>query len=177
MPAFSLRCLPLLFIVLLAGCLSRANELLPIPADVRGASVVAAVEVRIAETARASVAALDTQRPEPFAALLQRELTDVSRAYSLTSGRALKLIVEIDEIRTANALGAAFGRSDRLLGSVFIRDAETGARLGQLYIEVDEANAGLLGLVTRGGSVEEKLAQAFAVRTARAISGRDKPVR
>lgn len=179
-----MRLLPLLLLATLAGCAAQSEELLPIPASVRGASRVDAVEVKIRATAAAAVAALDqkaatsgasTDAPaagQPFRQLLADSVDKAARDRGLRSGRALKLIVEVDEIEVAETAAALFGRSDRLAGSVFVADAATGEPLGQLYVDVVNTNAGLSGLALRGGGVREALAREFAAHVARALGGR-----
>lgn len=154
--------------------------MLPIPASVRGASRVAATEIVISGPAGGAVAALDERASGrgsgdaalPFRQLMAATLERVTREWGLTSGRPLKLLVEIDDLGLASTGGALLGQEDRLAGSVFIRDAATGAPLGQLYIDIDQTSAGLVGLAIRGGGVREKLAEEFATRVARQLSGR-----
>ena len=62
-------------------------------------------------------------------------------------------------------------QEDRLAGTVFVRDAATDEPLGQLYVDVNARNSGLIGLATRGG-VRERVAAAFANRVAKALAGR-----
>jgi len=102
--------------------------------------------------------------------MLTRAIENVARRRGLVSGRPLKLLVEIDEVQTADAASAMFGRDDRLAGSVFVRDAATGQALGQLYIDIVNANGGLMSVITRAGGVREKLAEAFAEDIAEALS-------
>jgi hypothetical protein len=104
--------------------------------------------------------------------LVKRMIDEVTREAGLTSGRPLMLQIELDTLELANTGTAFFGAEDRLAGTVFIRDAGTNEELGQLYIDVGGRNAGLLGLVTRGGAVRERLAAAFARRVAEALGGR-----
>lgn len=174
---------PAIFALLLAlaGCTRSAEELLPIPAAVRGASHVSTVELIVRPSAGAAVAALDERAAArggaglaalPFEVMMDRMMREVAAEWRLVSGRAVKLVVEVDELAVAGTAGAFVGQRDRLAGSVFVRDAENGAALGQLYVDVDNANAGLIGVAARGGGVREKLAEEFATRVARQLSGR-----
>jgi hypothetical protein len=171
----------LLLLLILAGCASRTDEVLPLSRSIIGASNVREVEVVVQPPARAAVAALDQKagenvgeggyRASPLAQMLPQMIAEATRRAGLTSGRALKLLLEIDDLQTASAGAAMFGKEDRLAGTVFVRDADTGQALGQLYVDVVGSNSGLMGLATRGG-VRERLAEGFAARIVKALSGR-----
>ena len=164
----------------LCACTSRTDEVLPLSRSIVGASQVKAIELVVQPAARASVAALDERASRagesgyaaaPVAELLPDMIREATRRFGLTSGRELKLLLEIDEFQTASAGAAMFGREDRLAGTVFVRDAATDEPLGQLYVDVNARSSGLIGLATRGG-VRERVAEAFATRVAKALSGR-----
>ena len=171
--------LPALLLLLLTGaCTATSQELLPIPASIKGASMIASVEVVIQPAARRSVAAIDgtTAAPAappqvPFTKLLERSILDAAREAGLGSGRALALRIEVDAVQTAAAAQALLGRNDRLQGLVFVRDAQNGEELGQLYIDIDRSNGGLMSAVTRLGSVRESLARQFGREVAKALGG------
>jgi hypothetical protein len=160
-------------LMLLASCAGPADEVLPVAPNIKRASFVRGTEVIVSQTALASVAATDRGSGDAtsFAKMLARTIEEVTRAYGLTSGRALKLIVEVDSLSAPNAGRALLGADDRLAGSVFIQDAETGEALGQLYVDIDRGNGGLMSLLIRGGGIPEQLAQAFARRVATALGG------
>jgi hypothetical protein len=67
---------------------------------------------------------------------------------------------------------ALLGRDDRLEGSVFVRDAATGESLGQLYVDIDRNNGGLISALSRIGNVRESLARQFGAEVAATLSGR-----
>lgn len=175
-------------LLLLAGCMQQSQELLPIPASIKMASVVRTVEVAVRPSAAAKVAELDekaaarpgsprTHSALPFAEMLPMVVGEVTRAWGLTGGRELKLLVEIDAVETAGTAATLLGGSrDRLAGSVFIRDAITDEPLGQLYVDVVNSHSGPVGLLIRGGGIREELASEFAIHIARALTGRrDRP--
>ncbi len=172
-------------LMLLAGCMQRSEEVLPVSAAIRGASRVDEVRLDVRPSARAAVAALDERAAKqgegaaalPLADLLSRTVVDTGRAWGLSSGQPLRLIVELDDLRVAGTGSALVGGADRMAGSVFIRHAETGAALGQLYVDIDKRNAGFIALALRGGGIREQLAQAFAAEIARHLSGRKAPPR
>jgi len=171
--------LPTLLLPLLTGaCTAPTQELLPIPAAIKGASMVASVEVAVQPDARRSVAAIDgattpgTPPELPFAKLLEQSILDAARDAGLASGRALALRVEVDAVQTAGAAQAVLGRNDRLQGAVFVRDAATGEELGQFYVDIDRSNGGLMSAVTRFGGVRESLARQFGREVAKALGGR-----
>ncbi len=170
-----------LLLLLCCACTSRTQEVLPISRSIVGVSQVKQIELVVQPGARPSVATLDERASRnaseggyaaaPLAELLPRMIMEATRKLGLTSGREPKLLLEIDDLQTASAGGAVFGGEDRLAGTVFVRDAATDEALGQLYVDVNARSSGLIGLATRGG-VRERIAEAFATRVARALSGR-----
>jgi hypothetical protein len=166
--------------LLLCACTSRTQEVLPLSRSIIGASQVTKIDMVVQRPARAAVAALDQRAVRsgeeghagaPLREMLPEMIMEATRKLGLTSGRELKLLLEIDDLQTASAGAAMFGKEDRLAGTVFIRDAATDEPLGQLYVDVNARTSGLIGLATRGG-VRERIAEAFATRVARALSGR-----
>ena len=165
--------IPALLLLLASGCATKAEELLPIPASIKGASRVSEIEVTVRRDAAAAVAASDRNvgaAGEPLAKLLERSIREATEQAGLTSGRALKLTVEVDALQMAGAGSALLGRDDRLEGSVFVRDAATGQSLGQLYVDIDRNNGGLISALSRIGSVRESLARQFGAEVAAALS-------
>ncbi len=173
----------LLLLFLASGCTQQAEELLPIPASIKGASKVSHVEVIFRHKAAPAVAAMDERLrprpagaasagPLPFGELLERSIREAAQEAGLTSGRALKLVVEVDALQTADAASALIGRDDRLEGSVFVKDAASGESLGQLYIEIDRTNGGLISALSRIGNVRESLARQFGAEVAAALGGK-----
>ena len=169
----------------LAGCAPTTDELLPIPASIKGASIVAEVEVVVMKPAQAAIARLNGSAPPepgqiaparpaalpvPLEQMLADAIKQATRSRGLTSGRSLKLRVEIERVQTANAASAVVGRDDRLEGSVFVRDAATAEDLGQLYITIVNTNGGLMSALMRVGGIREQLTSAFADDVADALS-------
>ena len=170
-----LSLLPPLLLLLTSACAQQAEELLPIPASVKGASRIAEVEVTVRREVRAAAAASDQRlgpNALPLAKLLQRSVLEAAERAGLTSGRALKLSVEVDALQVANPGSALLGRDDRLEGSVFVRDASTGENLGQLYVDIDRNNGGLISALSRIGNVRESLARQFGAEVAAALSAK-----
>lgn len=171
-----------------AGCAPQSEELLPIPASIKGASMVREMEVIVRPGAAATVARLDEKARSlhagspasateaaalQFREMMQRTVQEVTRSWGLTAGRPLKLLVEIDEVRLADPAATILGGSeDRMAGSVFFRDAVTDEELGQLYVNVVNSHSGPVGLLIRGGGIREELATEFSIHIARALSGR-----
>lgn len=168
----------------------------PLPAALVGHVTVAATTVTIGDTAKASVDKLDAKaaqkgaaatpasgtKPDasdagryatlPLTAMLPLEVADVTRDWGLTTGRAVRLVVTIDAAKTANAgMAMLLASSDELAGSVVVQDAVTGERLGEIYVDVLNTSAGMLGLAVRGSGVREKLAAAFAGQIAVQLNG------
>ena len=166
----------------LAGCATPSEMLLPIPASIVNASFVQEVEVVVRPGAAASIAALDekavaatagTPASLPFSQMMRMAVEEATRSSGLTSGRALRLVIEVDALQTTSAGGALLGTgSDRLAGSVFLQDADSRAPLGQLYVDVTNRHGGPVALLLRGSGVREQLAREFAQHIARALTGR-----
>jgi len=175
-----LRAFPFLaaFLLLFSGCAGSTENVLPVPPGIRGASFVRQSEVIVRRNAVRTVAALDEKSdagkggPLRFDEMLSRTIKRVTLASGLTSGRALKLIVEVDSLKAPPVGAAFFGADDELAGSVFIKDADDGEELGQLYVKVGRVNGGLASVIIRGGGVREQLAEAFAKRIADALGVR-----
>lgn len=111
----------------------------------------------------------------PFAQMFELVVMDVAKEQGLTRGRPIKVNVEIDTLKTANAgMAILAGSSDQLAGQVQIVDAASGERLGEFYVDVINAHSGLLGLAIRGGGVREKLATEFAGHIAKQLTGKRK---
>lgn len=170
----------LLLVLCAAACQSATDVVLPLSRSIVGASRIEAVEIQVRPTAAPAVGALDERARTgggegaaalPFAQMLDAAVRDAATRAGLSGARPLKLLLEIDEVAVPGTGAALFGAQDRLAGTVFVRDAVSGAALGQLYVDVRASNAGLLGLALRGGGVRERLAAAFADRIAGALSG------
>lgn len=171
----------LVILLLPTACVSPVERVLPIPASVRGASMVSNVQLVVRQTAQSDIQRLDQRAAErrgtaqagyaalPFEAMLANTVRDVTREWGLTSGRPLKLVIEIDAARVVDTGRAIIGGRDRLAGTVFLRDAATDEPLGQLYVDVGHSNAGLLAAAMRGGGVRERLAREFALHIAREL--------
>jgi hypothetical protein len=169
-------------LLLLAGCTSRTDEVLPVSSAIRGASFVREVRLIVRSQAQQEVAGLDEKAESrgaeagakalPFEQLLTRAIHDATREAGLTAGKPLLLLIELDSLRAPQPGAAFFGADDRLAGTVFVRSAEDNAELGQLYVNVGRSNGGVWSLVLRGGGAREQMARAFAERVALALGGR-----
>lgn len=171
----------------------------PVSESIRNASMVDEVDVRLSplaaelmakfdakardKRAEAGLAAVDpaaepadgVARDEwstlPFSQMLELMVKDVTRERGLTSGRPLRIAVEIDTLKTADAgMTILVGSSDQLAGTVQVLDAASGEKLGEFYVDVINAHSGLLGLALRGGGVREKLAGEFAGHIAKQLT-------
>lgn len=199
-----LRIAALAAALMLSACGPKAVDVIkPVPASLRNASVVQDVTVTLSplaaelmekfeakareKRADAGLAPVDASaelsvkppRDEyatlPFAQMLELMVKDVTRARGLNSGQPLRVAVEIDTLKTANAgMAILAGSSDQLAGTVKILNAGTGQQLGEFYIDVINSHSGLLGLAMRGGGVREKLADEFAGHIAKQLSGKSK---
>ena len=125
-------------VLLLCACTSRTDEVLPLSRAIVGASQVAKIDMVVQRTARAAVGASDERATRsredghagaPLEQMLPDMIREATREAGLTSGRELKLLLEIDDLQTASAGAAMFGKGDRLAGTVFVRDAATDAPL------------------------------------------------
>lgn len=114
----------------------------------------------------------------PFAAMMPAVMRDVTRKWGLTQergGKAVDLVVTIENIKTANAgMALLIGSSDELSGEVAIIDPATQAQLGSFYVQVVNSHGGLAGLAMRGGGIREKLVEEFALESSRILTGSTK---
>lgn len=109
----------------------------------------------------------------PFANMMEFVIQDVTQDWGLKSGRPVRLAVEIDTLKTANAgMAILAGSSDQLSGSVKVLDAASSEKLGEFYVDVINSHSGLLGMAMRGGGIREKLAEEFALHVSQQLTGR-----
>jgi len=170
----------------------------PLPAALLGADHVVKVDVTVGESARKTFDALEQKaagkrtaanlpaadpaatRPVPdlyptlpFAQMFPLVVDDELTQWGLTSGRNVRLAVQIDTLKTADAgMALLFGSIDQLAGLVDVYDADSGDKLGEFYVDVLNSRAGLLGLAMRGAGVREKLSAEFAKHLGEVLSGR-----
>lgn len=194
---------PLAALVLVAACAANPVDVIqPVSATVQQGSQVADVEVRMSPLAEEAIVKFEEKAAEkraeaglppvdpsvepvsrpasdqyatlPFARMFELVVQDVTRGWGLDSGRPLKLMVEIDTLKTANAAMAWLaGSSDQLAGTVQVLDAGTGEKLGEFYVDVINSHSGLLGLAMRGSGIREELAEEFAIHVSRQLTGRE----
>lgn len=188
-------------LLLLAACApSPVRVIQPVSAEVRGASHVADVTVEISPLAIEQMERFEAKAREkreeaglppvpaeglasrpprdeyatlPFAQMMELVVQDVTREHGLVGGRALRVEIEIDTLKTANAgMAILAGSNDQLAGTVRVVDAQSGQRLGEFYVDVINSHSGLLGLAMRGGGIREKLAEEFSLHIARQLRAR-----
>jgi len=138
-------------------------------AEKRAAAQLDPIESAAALTTRPS---RDEYSTLPIQMMMPLVVEDTLAEWGLGSGRAIKIAIELDTLKTANGgMMLLVGSSDQLAGTVTISDAESGEALGQFYVDVLNARGGLLGAAMRGSGVREKLADEFAKRIAQQLSG------
>jgi hypothetical protein len=160
-----------------AGCAPRAIDMMQAPpATLRGAGAVEAVELTLRPDLKRELAAADLRLAErvagrdppeglaalPFSRMFTETVQKVASARGLTRGRAVRLVVEMDELRVPGVALSALGRTDRLAGQVIVHDRASDETLAIFYVTVDNAHPGLLGQLIRGTGIRERLAEAFA---------------
>lgn len=174
-----------------------------LPADIVDKSYIGQVQVIVADTASKKMAELEAKAGEkraeaglaaftqadapipadqyagvPFAAMMPAVMRDVTRKWGLTQergGKPVNLVVTVENIKTANAgMALLIGSADELSGEVTVIDAATQAQLGSFYVQVVNSHSGLAGLAMRGGGIREKLAEEFALESARILTGSTK---
>jgi len=184
--------------LMLAACMPNPVSVVePVSAAVRGASHVEDVEVAINPLAQAQMDRFEAKAREnreqaglapvpaeglvsrpsqdeyatlPFAQMMELVVQDVTREHGVTGARPLRLRIEIDTLKTANAgMAILAGSSDQLAGTVFVLDAQSNEPLGQFYVDVINSHSGLLGLALRGGGIREKLAEEFSLHISRQL--------
>lgn len=165
----------------------------PLPNEVIGAAQITQVDVKVSDSAKKVFDALEDKAAHkkgfvsasggtppsaseqaeaayaamPFAEMFPHVVHDEMVKRKLTSGRELKLSLQLDTLKTADAgMAMLLGSQDQLAGVVTLSDAATGAVLGEYYIDVINFRSGLMGLAMRGSGVREKLAAEFAKHVA-----------
>lgn len=109
----------------------------------------------------------------PFTQMFPLVMQDVTRAWGLTGGRPVKLLVSIDEFKTANAgVAMLLASADVLSGMVQVQDAADGTKLGRFMVKVVNGHSGWGGMLIRGGGIREKLSEEFALESSRVLTGR-----
>jgi hypothetical protein len=191
-------------LLVLSACGPKPVKIVhPVAESIRGASMVSDVEVTLssiapermekaeAEAARkrseaglppvdaSAEAATGSPRDQydtlPLAQMFELVVKDAAQEAGLTTGRPLRIKIELDTLKFANAgMAILAGSSDQLAGQVQIVDAQSGERLGEFYVDVINAHSGLLGLAMRGSGVREKLANEFAGHIVKQLRGKGK---
>jgi hypothetical protein len=187
--------------LLLAGCVKPVDVVQPLSAEVLNNVMVSDVEVKLSPLAEGAMAKFEEKAREkrqtaglapvdlasepfggtprdlyatlPFAHMLELMVKDETRDWGLASGRPVRLAVEIDTLKTANAgMAILAGSSDQLAGTVTVLDAGSGEQLGEFFVDVINSHSGLLGLAMRGSGIREELAEEFAIHISRQLTGR-----
>lgn len=190
-----------LALMLLSACVNPVNVVQPISASLQNQVNIAEVDVTLSSLAQTAMQAFETKAREkraaaglppvdpaaavttrpgqaeyatlPFARMFELVVQDVTRQRGLTAGRPVKLAVQIDTLKTANAgMAMLLGSSDQLAGTVRVLDAQSGQQLGEFYVDVINSHSGLLGLAMRGGGIREELSEEFAIHIARQLTGK-----
>jgi hypothetical protein len=188
-------------LLVLSACGPKPVKIIhPVAQSIRGASMVSDVEVTLssiapermekaeAEAARkrgeAGLPPVDPSAEPtagsrehydtlPLAQMFELVVKDAAQEAGLTTGRPLRVEIELDTLKFANAgMAILAGSSDQLAGQVKIVDAQSGERLGEFYVDVINAHSGLLGLAMRGSGVREKLANEFANHIVKQLRGK-----
>jgi hypothetical protein len=190
--------------LLLVGCVKPVQVVQPVSAALKsGPTMVADVDVTLSSTAQAAMVKFEEKAREkraaaglpavgadaepasrvsrdeyatlPFAQMFELVVKDVTRDKGLRTGRPLRLAVQIDTLKTANAAMAMLAASsDQLAGNVKVHDAATEEVLGEFYVDVINSHGGLLGLAMRGGGIREELAEEFGLHISRQLAGKKK---
>jgi hypothetical protein len=196
MRSLTLLALPLFIVAAQADAARSVKVIEPLAPGIAGAAHVTATSIMIGDTAKPIYTHLDEKaaakrqdaklppydgatRPAkdsyatlPFVTMMPLAVDDVTRDWDLLSGRAVKLAITIDTIKTADAAaGLLLSSADELAGTVDVIDATDGTRLGEFYVDVLNFHGGPLGMALRGSGVREKLAEEFAKHIAEQLSG------
>ena len=184
-----------------AGADAKALKIIePLPRDVLGTETVTTVDVTVGEQARKTFDALEQKAADkkaravtatpapagqpaapaediyaalPFGEMFTRVITGEMRDWNVAGTRPVKLLLQVDTLKTADAgMAMLLGSIDELAGIVAVVDAGSGEKLGEFYVDVLNSRSGLLGLALRGSGVREKLAREFAGHVAVALTGR-----
>lgn len=116
----------------------------------------------------------DLYRTLPFKQMFPLVIRDVTRDWGLTQGRAVKLRITLENLKTADAAVAILlaPSYDNLVGTVDVIDAGTDQPLGSFRVDVVNVQNGWANMLMRGWSVREKLAREFGLELSRTLSGK-----
>ena len=127
----------------------------------------------------------------PTLLMVSELMTDRLRGWNFTSGRDVRLRVTMDTVKLANKSNIVFGKpspvplldlfladsddssygsEDEIAGVVDVIDVASKQRVGTYYIDVVNDFGGSLDLALRGKNAREKLAEEFALETARCLA-------
>lgn len=127
----------------------------------------------------------------PTLLMVSELMTDRLRAWNFTSGRDVRLRVTMDTVKLANKANIVFGKpspiplldlffedsgdspfgsEDEIAGVVDVIDVASKQRVGAYYIDVVNEFGGGLALAFRGSNAREKIAEEFALETARCLA-------
>ncbi len=175
----------------------------PVPAELIGAANIVETRVVLSDAVKENFAKLEEKAAEkrtaaglqpiaadqsfasrpaeseyatlPITRMMPLIVDDAARKWGLTTGRPVRLTIELDTLKTADAgMAMLLGSSDQLAGLVTIHDPATEEKLGEIYVDVFNARAGLLGLAMRGSGVREKLAAEFSDKLMKQLAGKRK---
>jgi hypothetical protein len=103
----------------------------------------------------------------PFTVMFGYVMEDVLREKGVTGAEKVRVAVDIDTLKTANAaMMWLAGDSDQLSGLVTVYDAADNQKLSEFYVDTTNNNAGLLGIAMRGSGIRERLSAEFAAHVA-----------
>ena len=180
----------------LAACVQPVEVVQPLAEAQRGQVEVVDVEVSLTQTAGERMQKFDEkaaktrtdeglpvwtegmQKPErehyetlPFQTMFAYMVEDVLQERGVMGPEKVRLNVEIDTLKTANAaMMWLAGDSDQLAGMVSVHDVDSNVKLAEFYVDTTNSNAGLLGIAIRGGGVREKLTAEFAGHVAKQLT-------
>jgi hypothetical protein len=127
----------------------------------------------------------------PTLLMVSEVMTDRLREWDFTRGRDVRLRVTVDTVKLANKANIVFGKpspvplidlffsdsedslfgsEDEIAGMVDIIDVASNRRVGTYYIDVVNDYGGGIGLAVRGSNAREKIAEEFALETARCLA-------
>jgi hypothetical protein len=127
----------------------------------------------------------------PTLLMVSEVMTDRLRKWDFVRGRDVRLRVTVDTVKLANKTNIVFGKpspaplidlffsdseeslfgsEDEIAGMVDIIDVASNRRVGTYYIDVVNDYGGGIGLAVRGRNAREKIAEEFALETARCLA-------
>lgn len=163
--------------ILLSGCYTPINVLKETSKDDLNVYNVESVTVSYSQISAEKIQKSDEERAKtgkeknaadeiqywPLKRSFETVTLDHLNARDKKTDRHAAVKIEIDTLKLANPVMTVLtGDTDQLAGTASIYDIKSNTLISEFYVDIIDANGGLLGLAIRGAGVRERLGLQFA---------------